>query len=93
MWKKGNHCALLVGMQTGMATGESSMEVPPKIKNGSALCPRNFTSWNISEEIQNTNSKQYMHLYVHCSVNYNSYDMKAIRVPMNRQVDKKKVVF
>ena len=37
MWRKGNPSALLVGMQTGEATVENSMEFPQKTKNGSAL--------------------------------------------------------
>ena len=37
MWRKGNPSALLVGMQTGAATIESNMELPQKIKNGTAL--------------------------------------------------------
>ena len=37
MWRRGSLHALLVGMQTGAATIESSMEFPQKIKNGSAL--------------------------------------------------------
>ena len=37
MWKKGTPHALLVGMQTGAATVESSMEIPQKIENGSAF--------------------------------------------------------
>ena len=37
MWRKGNLSALLVGMQTGAATVESSMELPQRIKNGTAL--------------------------------------------------------
>jgi len=31
--ERGNPCALLVGMQIGVATMEKSMEVPQKIKN------------------------------------------------------------
>ena len=34
-------------------------------------------SGNISEETQNTNSKEYMHPYVHCSVIYNPQDLEA----------------
>ena len=34
MWRKGNPHALLLGMQTGAATVESSMELPQKIKKG-----------------------------------------------------------
>ena len=37
MWRKEKSFALLVGMQTGVATVESSMELPQKIKNGSAF--------------------------------------------------------
>ena len=32
MWRKGNPSALLVGMQTGAATVEKSMEFPQKTK-------------------------------------------------------------
>ena len=32
MQRKGNHFALLVGMQTGAATVESSMEIPQKLE-------------------------------------------------------------
>ena len=37
MWRKGNPSTLLVGMQTGAATVENSMEFPQKTKNGTAL--------------------------------------------------------
>ena len=32
MWRKRNHLALLVGMQTGAATPENSTAVPKKLK-------------------------------------------------------------
>ena len=41
---------MLVGMQIGVATVESSMEITQKIKNGSALRPSNSTSGNLSEK-------------------------------------------
>ena len=37
MWRKGNPISLLMGMQTGAATVENSMEFPQKIKNGTAF--------------------------------------------------------
>ena len=37
MWRKGNTLGLLVGMQADAATVESSVEIPKKIKNGSAF--------------------------------------------------------
>ena len=52
MWRKGNTSALLVGRQTGVATVESSMEFPQKIKNGTALWPSDSTSGNSSEELK-----------------------------------------
>ena len=41
MWRKGNPSTLLMGMQTGEATVENSMESPQKTKNGTALRPSN----------------------------------------------------
>ena len=37
MWRKGNPCTLLEGMQNGAATMENSMEVPQKIKNKTTI--------------------------------------------------------
>ena len=37
MQRKGNPSALSVGMQTGVATVENSMEFPQKFKSGSAF--------------------------------------------------------
>ena len=37
MWRKGNPGALLVGMQTDVATLENSMEFPQKTKNGTTF--------------------------------------------------------
>ena len=89
MWRKGNPCALLVGMQTGVATVESSMEIPQKIKNGSAFWHSDPTPGiDISEESQNTNSKEHKHPYVHSSVMCNCQDMQATQVPISRWVDK-----
>ena len=36
MWRKGNTCVLLKGVQIGAATVENSMEISQKIKNGTA---------------------------------------------------------
>ena len=73
-----------MGIQTGVATVESSGKLPQKIKNGTALWPSNSNSENIPKEIQNTNSKEYMHPYVHCSIIYNSQDLEAAQVPVSR---------
>ena len=46
----------------------------------------------MSEENNNTNLKEYIHLYVHCSVSYNGQDIKGAQMTINRREDKKSVV-
>ena len=67
---------------------ESSMEIPPLIKNGSAFWPSNHTSGNTPEGTQNTNSKEHKYPYVHCNIVYDCQDMVAARVSISRWVDK-----
>ena len=88
MWRKGNPCALLVGMQIGAATVETSTEITQKIKNRPALWPSDPTPGNMSEETQNSNSKGHKHPYVHCSIIYNHQDTDAAQVSISRWVDK-----
>ena len=77
--EKGNFCTV-VGMQTGAAIVESSMEIPQKIKNGSAFRPSYPASGNISKVTQYTNLKEHKLPYVHCSIIYNHQDMEAAQV-------------
>ena len=84
---RGSLCSV-VGMQTGAASVGSSIEIPQKIKHGSAFWPCDPTSGNIAEGTQNTNSKEYKHPYVHCSIIYNCQDTKAAQVSTNRWEDK-----
>ena len=48
--EKGDPNAPLVGMQTDAATVENSVEIPQKIKYGSAFQPGNSTAGNVSKE-------------------------------------------
>ena len=52
-----------------------------------------FHFWNRLEKNENTNSKEYMHHFVHCSTIYNSQDLEAAQVSISRWVDKKRVVY
>ena len=61
-------------------------------KNETAFWPSNPTSGNVPGETQNTNSKEYVHLNVHCSIIYNSQDLEAAQVPINRWIDKEGVI-
>ena len=88
MWRKEDPFTLLVGMQTGAATVESSMERSQKIKNGSAFPLSDPTSGNISKGTQNSNSKEHKLSYVHCSIIYNHQDGEAAPVSLSRWVDK-----
>ena len=67
MWRKGNPSTLLMRMQIGAATVESSMELPQKIKNRSAF-DLVIPFLGIYPKEPKTNSKEHKHPYVHCSI-------------------------
>ena len=75
--EKSNPSALLVGMQTGAATVENSMEFSQKTKNGTAFWPGKSTARIIPQESWNTNSKEPMHPNVHNGIIYNSQVLKT----------------
>ena len=77
MWRKEKPFAMLLGMQIGAASVESSMKIPQKTKNGTSFSPSNLTSGNISKGTWNTNLKERKYSYVHCSIIYNHQDMEA----------------
>ena len=47
MWRKENTFSLLVGMQIGADSVENCMELPQKIKNGTALRPSDSTAGDV----------------------------------------------
>ena len=51
MWGKGNPSALLVGMQTGAATVENSMEYAKKIQKWNCLLTQQFHCWDYTLRI------------------------------------------
>ena len=56
MWEKRNTPTPLVGMQTGAATVENSIEVSQKIKNTITIGSSNSTTEYLHKEYENTNS-------------------------------------
>ena len=68
MQRKENPLTLLVGMQTGAATLENSMEVPQKVKNRTTLRSGNYTTRYLSKRYENTDSKGHMHPNVYSSI-------------------------
>ena len=51
MWKKGNPSALLVGMQTGVATVENSIEFLRITKNGNCFLTQILHCWDYTLRI------------------------------------------
>ena len=86
MWrKKRNPRVLLGGMQTGAATVENSMEGPKKLKIDLpydpvtpllGICPKNMETLIPKDTC--------MHLYVYCSIIYNSPIRKAAQLFTSR---------
>ena len=83
MWRKGNPCALLVGMQIGTAIVESSMELPQKLKMELPYDPL-IPLLEIDLKKSETNLKVHMYPYIHCSIIYNSQDLEGAQVPISR---------
>ena len=63
----------LVGIQTGAATVEDSIEVPQRIKNRTTLQSSNYTSVLLPKEYKNINSEGYMHTYVYSSTHTHTH--------------------
>ena len=74
--RTGNLPTPLVGMQTGTATMENSVEITLKTGNRTAIWPRNPTAGHTHGG--NQNRKRHMYPNVHCSTVYNSQDMEVI---------------
>ena len=81
MWRKGNSCALLVGLKIGAATKEKNREVPQKMNNRTILWHSNSTLGCLSEETQKTNLKRYTHTYVHCTIIYSNQNKEQPKCP------------
>ena len=83
MWRNGNPLALLVGMQTGTATLENSVEVPQKIKNRMILQPSNSTTRDLSKGDKNADSKRHVYPNVYNSIISNSQILERAQVSIN----------
>ena len=66
------------------------MEIPQNINNKTAMWSSNSTPGHLSEENQNTNSKRYIHPFAHWDSIYNSQDMEATQMPIDKWMDKNK---
>ena len=78
--EKEDFFCILVGMQTGAATLENSMEVPQKIKNRTTLRPCNCTTRYLSKGYKDADSKGHMRPDVYSSTINNSQSMKKAQM-------------
>ena len=77
-------------MLIGAATMENNMKFPQKIENRTTIWSSNCIPGHISRE--NHKSKRYIHTNVQCSTIYNSQDIEATYMFINREMDKEDVV-
>ena len=83
MQRRGNFLAQLMGMQTGAATLENSVEVPQKVKGRTTLPSSNCTARYLPKRYKNTDSKGIMHLEVYSSIINNSQAMERAQMSIS----------
>ena len=78
MWRKGNPCALLVGMKIGTAIVEKIMEGPQKIRNRNTTQQPHLSIYiYIFKGSKNRISKRYLHSHVYFSIIHKSQGLKT----------------
>ena len=92
MWRKWNTLALLVGMWTGAATLENSVEVPQKAGNGAILQPIDCTTGYLPQRHRCNEMTGHLHPNVHTG-NVNSQTVEGASMSFNRWMDKEDVVY
>ncbi|KAL6037808.1 hypothetical protein STEG23_009132 [Scotinomys teguina] len=88
MWSKRNTSPLLVGMQIGTTTLESSMANSQKIGNHSSSRPSHTTLGHIPKECP-VIPQGHMLNYVHSSTICNNQNLETTQMPFNRRIDRK----
>ena len=80
-----------LGMQTGVATLENSMEYPQKIKNRTTLRSSNCTTRYVSKEYRYAVLKGHIHPNVYSSTINNSQSMERAQMSIDGGLDKENV--
>ena len=76
LWGKGNTPALLVGVQTGTAPLNVSVEISQKISKQPTSRPSNTTFGNIPKECSIVPQEHVLN-YVHSSIVYHSQNLET----------------
>ena len=82
-----------MGMQAGVATLESSMEVSQKTKNRTTLPPSNCIPRHLSKGYKCALSKGHVHPHVYSSTINNSQSMERAQMSIDGWMDKEDVVY
>ena len=77
-------CLLMVGMQTGAASLENSMEVPLKVASRATLQPGNCTPNYLPQRYKCSDPKEHLHPNVHRSKVHNSQTVERAEMSINR---------
>ena len=83
MWRKGNHLALLVGMQSGTGTLEDSVAVLQEFENRVTLPPRNCNTGYLPQRHRFSETAGHLHPDVYSSNVHNSQTVEGDSVPIN----------
>ena len=91
MWINGNPLALWVGMQTGAAALENSVEFPQKIKNRATqqFLPSNSTTRNLPKGYRSADALGHLYPNVYSSAFNNSKLWKEPKCPLTDEWIKK----
>ena len=87
MWRKGNPFELLMGMQSGAAMLENSIEVPLKVRNRTSLRSSNHITRYLHKGYKNADLKGHMHSDVYSIIIINSQIMERVKISINRRMD------
>ena len=82
MWRKENPLALLVGMQTSVATLENSMEVLQKVKNRTVLWSSNCTTRYLPK-VYKVQIQRVMYPNIYSSIINNKQMMERVQMSIN----------
>ena len=84
MWRKGNPCALLVGNKLVQPLQETVWSFLQKLKIELPCDPAIPLLGIYPQEMKTLNLKGYLHPQIHCSTIYNSQDMEATKMSIDR---------
>ena len=93
MWRKNDTCTLFGRNVNWCSHYEKHIEVPQKAKTRTIIPFSNFTPKCISGKKENTNLERYTHPSVHISTIYNSQDMEATHMTINRRMEKEHAIY